>query len=109
MRTSAHIILLFLIASLPTSSFAMKEFPFCPSGGPQGWMNYFEHRHNKNLWQQYNQYQHNRSYMPENYLPAYSYDYGYNGYPGYDSIYTPENIPLYNRPDYRQPYNNSQQ
>ena len=109
MRTPAQFFLLFLIATLSTSSYAMKEFPFCPSGGPQGWMNYFENKRDQNRWQQYIQFQKNRSYIPENYLPAYSQNYDYNSYPGHGPIHTPRGFPLYNSADQYKLYDYPQQ
>lgn len=87
----------------------MKEFPFCPSGGPQGWMNYFEYKRDKNRWQQYIQYQKNHSYIPENYLPAYAQNYDYNSYPEYEAIHTPQSFQRYNSTDQNKSYGYSQQ
>jgi len=113
MRTPAQIFLIFLIATLSTSSYAMKEFPFCPSGGPQGWLNYFEYKRDQNRWQKYMQYQQNRSYIPENTLPAYGENYGYNSYPGsypgYGAIHTPQSFQRYNSAEQNKSYSYPQQ
>lgn len=30
-----------------SNGFPRKEFPFCPGGGPPGWMNYFDYQQDK--------------------------------------------------------------
>ena len=48
--------LLLIISTLCFSidSQARKEIPFCPAGGPPGWMNYFDHERDRNKWKRYN-------------------------------------------------------
>jgi len=43
---------IFIVLSLTTAqnSYAWPELPFCPSGGPPGWMNYFDYKRDKNNW-----------------------------------------------------------
>ena len=57
--------LLFLIsASFSVSVLAYPEIPFCPAGGPPGWMNYMDYKRDQNRWR------HNR--YSSNY-PAFNY------------------------------------
>jgi len=59
-----------LILLTPTIAPAYTELPFCPSGGPPGWMNYFDYRQDKKNWRNHfrNQnYQRYYSVRPERY------------------------------------------
>ena len=58
--------LLILLSLLMTNTaFAFPEIPFCPAGGPPGWMNYLESRHNQNKW-------YGRQYPPAYYYSNYN-------------------------------------
>ncbi len=61
--------------AVPFNAFAFfTELPFCPSGGPPGWMNYFDHKRDQNIWRQ-------RNYRPHHY-PASFYQGNYGPYSG---------------------------
>jgi hypothetical protein len=35
------------------SGYPRKELPFCPGGGPPGWMNYFDYKRDQNIMRRY--------------------------------------------------------
>jgi hypothetical protein len=54
--------LVFIALFLPASAmsfpdFPRNELPFCPSGGPAGWMNYFDYKRDQNIWRRYPNFQ----------------------------------------------------
>lgn len=57
-----------MVLSFSQNSFAFMELPFCPAGGPPGWMNYFDHKREQNKW-------HRRNYPSFNYPPSYYQSY----------------------------------
>jgi len=63
------------------NAYAFPEIPFCPGGGPPGWVNYFNDKREQNKWRHYS--------------------------PNYDAIQHRGNMqPTGNHPRYRQPYKN---
>jgi hypothetical protein len=77
-----------LYACLLTSrSYAFPEIPFCPAGGPPGWLNYFNDKRDQNIWHRYSRYTpgayHTGQYRG-NYVPAYNPEFR-----RYDSIVRP--------------------
>ena len=54
--------LIFIALSLPTSAmsfpgFPRNELPFCPGGGPPGWLNHFDYKRDQNIRRRYPAYQ----------------------------------------------------
>lgn len=81
-------------ALIPTCVYAYPEIPFCPAGGPPGWINYLNKKnhnnwHNRNYQTSYypNIYRSNQSYPTVNnrhyYAPPYHYKYNPNNYTRY--------------------------
>jgi hypothetical protein len=60
-------LVILVISSLASASYAFPELPFCPAGGPPGWMNHFNHKHEQNIWRHYY-----RNNAPAYYYPAYA-------------------------------------
>jgi len=57
--------------SFPASSFAFPEIPFCPLGGPPGWMNRFMHTHDRD-YRRHNAYLASPAFAPPVYYrPPY--------------------------------------
>ena len=82
--------LAFIALSLPVSTmsfpgFPRKELPFCPGGGPPGWMNHFDYKQDQKIRQRYPHYQSPYLYpyhyrqLPHN--SAYFKPYPYRPYP----------------------------
>lgn len=67
------IFLVCLATTMPEAGFARKELPFCPGGGPPGWMNYFDYKRDQNIWRQ------------QNYQPYSNHPSSYSGYNRYFS------------------------
>lgn len=90
-----HRLSVFVItAVLSFNSYAFPEIPFCPAGGPPGWMNHFNYKRDQNIWRRYAQYSSPAYLQSEYYRPVYS---------------APSTPPTYNRPDYYTPtYNYNQ-
>jgi len=86
MKVLSKLFALLVTASLPTTSHAFPELPFCPAGGPPGWMNHYNYKRDQNIWRRYSQYA----------LPAYNQPANYWPNSGYG--YTPAYLPYYNRP-----------
>jgi hypothetical protein len=90
MKTALIIILLFSHTALYASGYPRDELEFCPAGGPTGWMNYFDKKHNEKALKHYYRMQHAYYRSPGYYarqnlypasrpvLPAQHY-----AYPGY--------------------------
>jgi hypothetical protein len=91
-KKSIFIILSFTVIQ---SSYAWPELPFCPSGGPSGWMNYFNYKRDQNNWQ----HQINQQYYP------YQYSRGYN----YNMAYPYNSLNHLQTPTYRKPLIQRQQ
>ena len=73
---------------------AFPEFPFCPAGGPPGWLNYLNDNHDKNIWRRYslyNPYVQNASRYPGYPAPVYGPAYMQYNYVQPPYIYTPRN------------------
>jgi hypothetical protein len=51
--TLVFIVLFFPVSAMSFPSFPRNELPFCPSGGPTGWMNYFDYKKNQNIRRRY--------------------------------------------------------
>lgn len=81
MKVLLKLLIIFVFASLATNSHAFPELPFCPAGGPPGWINYFNDKRDQNIWRHYLQntapaYRPNHN-MPYNYYaPPYRYNRG---------------------------------
>ena len=69
MQLLAQYLLIVITITLSTNSLARSEIPFCPAGGPPGWMNYFDYKRDRNIRQYYT------SHPPANFY--------YNYYPGH--------------------------
>jgi hypothetical protein len=83
-KLSVKLLLIISTFTFTIDSLARKEIPFCPAGGPPGWMNYFDHKRDENKWRRY-----------KNIPPAYNQYY----YPVYGQ---PQAFPVYpyiSRPD----------
>lgn len=65
---SSKIFIICLITTASQSSSARNELPFCPSGGPPGWMNYFDNKRDQNI-------RRHQNYPSYNYRPWYRSDY----------------------------------
>jgi len=78
MKTLFSLLITLLSLSFTSPSFAFPELPFCPAGGPPGWLNRFTHNHDHYRWRNQNTYR-----TPQHYRPAYNQ-------PG---PYTPVHIP----------------
>ena len=72
MKKSIFILLSFLIIQ---NSHAWPELPFCPSGGPPGWMNYFDYKRDQNNWRNQQRQQWRQLYSPYQYSPRGAYPY----------------------------------
>lgn len=56
--TPAKTILVIFVSMLPIDSYAFPEIPFCPAGGPPGWLNHFNYNREQNIWRaQHRRYQ----------------------------------------------------
>ena len=86
MKVPLKLSIVLVSALLSTNSYAFPELPFCPGGGPPGWMNHFNYKRDQNIWRHYSQYRNPAysravnqpvynaplNYTPNNYAPAYS-------------------------------------
>ena len=72
-----RLVILLILSVAAKSSYAFPEIPFCPLGGPPGWMNRLTHHH--------------RHYIP----PYYPASYSGNDYPA--AVHAPVAV----RPGYR--------
>jgi len=84
MRLIEKCLFLSLMLSMPTVTSAYRELPFCPSGGPPGWMNYFDYRQDKNNWRNYYRNQNHQqpySTRPKRYRSHQNSPSGFNAYP----------------------------
>ncbi len=79
--------LVLIALSLPTTAmsfpgFPRKELPFCPGGGPSGWLNYFDYKRDQNIRRRYQNYQHPNLQSYDNksrpHRSAYSRPYPYS-------------------------------
>ncbi|HHJ35091.1 MAG TPA: hypothetical protein ENJ87_04935 [Gammaproteobacteria bacterium] len=87
MKISTKLLALLVVSSLPRYSHAFPELPFCPEGGPPGWMNHFRHDRNHYIRQHYPRYAtpvyNQPTYYRRGYAPTYSPDHrGRHTYPG---------------------------
>ena len=107
MKTPQIIFITAFLSMLPLDSYAFPEIPFCPAGGPPGWLNHFNHKRDQNIWRlQHRQYQnssiprHASSYYRPSYQPGFSPDYRGVNVPNYYRIlpYTPAYRYQYERP-----------
>jgi hypothetical protein len=92
MKTLINTFFLLIVLPFSMSVCAFPEIPFCPAGGPPGWMNYFDYRQNQNRWAPNHYYSEN--HLPANYyqIPHHSNNGNYtNNHPGYfrGPAYTP--------------------
>jgi len=71
--------------TLSAKGFPRKEFSFCPAGGPQGWMNYFDYKRNQNIWRRHNH--------PSAYHPYYKHPEPYFRQPSQPYYYVPRRHP----------------
>jgi len=101
MKVFFKLFIVLLGLSLSPASHAFPELPFCPAGGPPGWMNYFNDKRDQNNWRRYSQYYATPAYrQPAYYRPAYRP----GKQPGYQPAYrAPRNYPS-PRFNYRQNY-----
>ena len=88
MKALLKLLIIFISSVLTANSHAFPELPFCPGGGPPGWMNYFNDKRDQNI---------RRHYAPQ-YSPAFRQPSHYNSYYGYNPAARPD----HNRP-YRYP------
>jgi hypothetical protein len=77
---SAVVILLLMYASVAGAT-SFPEFPFCPLGGPTGWMNRITGYDDYDGYDRYNRYD---RYPPPGYYPSpyYQPDWRYSTQPG---------------------------
>jgi hypothetical protein len=74
MKTPLNYFLTAFLSILPLDSYAFPEIPFCPAGGPPGWLNHFNYKRDQNIWRlQQRRYQYNTPYRYVNdyYSPSY--------------------------------------
>ncbi len=71
MRVLTKFLLILIALCLSTNCFARWEIPFCPAGGPPGWMNYFDDKRDQNIWRHYLNYPPANSYQ-NYYRPVYN-------------------------------------
>lgn len=91
MKVSLKFLITFIATVLAAESYAFPELPFCPAGGPPGWMNYFNDKRDQNIWRQHSRYP-----SPAFRRPAYNSP-AYNSYkPNFRSNYNYSPAP-YNR------------
>ena len=70
-----------IAAALSANSHAFPELPFCPAGGPPGWMNHFNYKRDQNIWRHYRPVTYYQPYYNPGFRPFY-YKPGYYR-PGY--------------------------
>ena len=86
MKTPLHYFLTAFLSILPLdSSYAFPEIPFCPAGGPPGWLNHFNYKRDQNIWRlQQRRYHYNslprqaNDYYAPSYSPRFWYDPEYS-------------------------------
>ena len=75
MKTSFKLFTILITGIISPNSYAFPELPFCPAGGPPGWLNYFNDKRDQNNWRRYSRYNYalqRSSRYPSYYGPAYS-------------------------------------
>lgn len=71
MKNSLTIVTITCMTLISTNSFAFPEIPFCPAGGPPGWLNHFNYKRDQNIWRhQYYQRPPVNYSMPDYRTPA---------------------------------------
>jgi hypothetical protein len=71
MKTQLKLCLIFFTLFNSVSGYSRGEFPFCPAGGPPGWMNYFDYKRDQNILRRQQDYQ-RVHYYPYYFRPVYS-------------------------------------
>jgi len=96
MKVPIKLFIIITAITLSSASHAFPELPFCPAGGPPGWMNYFNDKRDQNLWQRYHRYPPPAYRQPVYYRPNYNppakfwapnYNYRRNYYPASPAPY----------------------
>ena len=87
--------LLLVSVEAQAGTYPRDEIAFCPSGGPTGWMNYFDKRDRDKRWKRYWRYRH---YQQAGYAQA-SYHYPVFNQPGRPAAryYSPQAAGAYSR------------
>jgi hypothetical protein len=83
MKALLKLFIIVVAGTFVATTSAFPEFPFCPAGGPPGWFNYFNDKHDKNIWRRYSQYNpyiQNAGRYPGYPVPAYGPAYLQNNY-----------------------------
>jgi hypothetical protein len=81
MKTLLKYFLTAFLSMLPLGSYAFPEIPFCPAGGPPGWLNHFNYKRDQNIWRlQQRRYQYSapRRYTNNYYAPSYRPPFWHN-------------------------------
>lgn len=94
MKALLKSIIILYACLLTARSYAFPEIPFCPAGGPPGWLNYFNDKRDQNIRHRYSRYTpgaYNAGQYQGYHVPAYN-----PGYRRYDYIEQPYTyIPRY--------------
>lgn len=75
MKITLNSVIILLLSTFSTSGYAFPELPFCPAGGPTGWLNHFNYKRDQNIWRRHSQYRpavYNKRRYPGYYYPAYN-------------------------------------
>lgn len=76
MRIPLKLFIAFTTLSLSLNGYAFPELPFCPAGGPTGWLNYFNYKRDQDNWRRYSWLSpsaYNTVSYPGYYAPAFPY------------------------------------
>ena len=96
MKILNKLFVILIISASSTNSYAFPELPFCPAGGPPGWLNHFNFNRDQNIWRRYSRYNspaYNTGRYPGYYGPAYSPAYRPNSYPVIPYTNAPQHQP----------------
>lgn len=78
MKALLKLFIIVVAGTFTTRISAFPELPFCPAGGPPGWLNYFNDKRDKNIWRRYsryNPYGQNAGRYPGYLVPVYGPSY----------------------------------
>ncbi len=94
MKVSFKFFIILIFSGYSDAGYAFPELPFCPAGGPPGWLNYFNYKRDQNILRHNAQYALPAYAPPAYYQPRYNYSYtpvyrGYDNRPNY--YYSPAN------------------
>ena len=86
MKVSLKFLIIFLTTVLTANSHAFPELPFCPAGGPPGWINYFNDKRDQNIWRQHSRYPSPAYGRPAYNSPVYRYEPGFRSNYNYSPV-----------------------